>query len=399
MVPIQMYLYNQWHQGNLFYASNFGLGGDFFTDLSYYFSTNLLFIINVLIISFVKLFISLDTHQVMFWMNNALIVSIFRGRLRFIVHFICSIHFKNKILSIFTAFLFVISPLYFRFTAYWPFFSDVFIWLPLLLLAMEKSIQQRKSGLLILTITLVLINNFYFAYYFLIIASVYGLIRIMFRHPDDDSTRIRTLCTLLIPAVLALGNSLFIFFHSVQSFVNNRRVSFSGNVPTFEHLNINTNIFFDNYLIVILFLTIQSILTFKLYRHYYYRLFALMTVVLIIFTFIPLIDQIFNGFSAPQKRWHFILAFSSSLLIGLYVKYFRTVSVKSYITTSLIAQLIIYISAYCYHKFLPWLILVPVVSIIGLLILFLKERKVRIQLTYIYIISIVALSMMVSFVL
>lgn len=66
MVPIQMYLYNQWHQGNLFYASNFGLGGDFFTDLSYYFSTNLLFIINVLIISFVKLFISLDTHQVMF---------------------------------------------------------------------------------------------------------------------------------------------------------------------------------------------------------------------------------------------------------------------------------------------------------------------------------------------
>ena len=104
MVPIQMYLYNQWHQGNLFYASNFGLGGDFFTDLSYYFSTNLLFIINVLIISFVKLFISLDTHQVMFWMNNALIVSILRGRLRFIVHFICSIHFKNKILSIFTAF-------------------------------------------------------------------------------------------------------------------------------------------------------------------------------------------------------------------------------------------------------------------------------------------------------
>ena len=167
MVPIQMYLYNQWHQGNLFYASNFGLGGDFFTDLSYYFSTNLLFIINVLIISFVKLFISLDTHQVMFWMNNALIVSIFKGTIALYCTFLYAQYiFKNKILSIFTAFLFVISPLYFRFTAYWPFFSDVFIWLPLLLLAMEKSIQQRKSGLLILTITLVLINNFYFAYYF-----------------------------------------------------------------------------------------------------------------------------------------------------------------------------------------------------------------------------------------
>lgn len=83
--------------------------------------------------------------------------------------------------------------------------------------------------------------------------------------------------------------------------MNNRRVSFSGHVPLFEKLNINTNIFFDNYLIVILFITIQGILTFRLYRHFYYRLFAIITVILIIFTFISFIDQVFNGFSAPQK--------------------------------------------------------------------------------------------------
>ena len=29
MVPIQMYLFNQWSQGNIFYSTNFGLGGDF----------------------------------------------------------------------------------------------------------------------------------------------------------------------------------------------------------------------------------------------------------------------------------------------------------------------------------------------------------------------------------
>ena len=40
MIPIQMYLYHQWTQGNLFYSTYLGLGGDFFTDLSYYFSTN-----------------------------------------------------------------------------------------------------------------------------------------------------------------------------------------------------------------------------------------------------------------------------------------------------------------------------------------------------------------------
>ena len=179
--------------------------------------------------------------------------------------------------------------------------------------------------------------------------------------------------------------------------MNNRRVSFSGHVPLFEKLNINTNIFFDNYLIVILFITIQGILTFRLYRHFYYRLFAIITVILIILHLYLLLTKCLMVFSTT-KRWHFILAFSSSILVGLFIKYFRTVSIKSYILTSLISQFVIYVSAYCYHKYLPWLILVPIVSMIGLLILLLKERKVRIQLTYIYMISIIALSMMVSFV-
>ena len=71
---------------------------------------------------------------------------------------------------------------------------------------------------------------------------------------------------------------------------------FSGAVDTFEKLDINTNIFFDNYLIVLLFITIQALLSFKLYKHYYYRLFAILTFVFIIFSFIPFIDQVFNGF-------------------------------------------------------------------------------------------------------
>lgn len=152
-------------------------------------------------------------------------------------------------------------------------------------------------------------------------------------------------------------------------------VFLSGHVNTYDNLNVNTNIFFDNYLIVILFITIQGILCFKLYRHYYYRLFAILSLVFIIFTFFPFVDQIFNGFSAPQKRWHFILAFNTAILIGLFIKYFKTISIKSYVVTSLIAQSVIYISAYCYHNYLPWLILVPVVSIIGLLILLLNEKR------------------------
>ena len=76
MIPMQMYLYDKWSQGQWFYATDFGLGGDFFTDLSYYFSTNILFILNVIFIFLIKLAIDWDTQDIMFWMTNAIVLSI-----------------------------------------------------------------------------------------------------------------------------------------------------------------------------------------------------------------------------------------------------------------------------------------------------------------------------------
>ena len=152
-----------------------------FYGLKHYFSTNILFIINVLVILFLKLFISLDTHQIMFWMNNALIISVIKGAIAMYCTYLYGKHItKHKVLSIFIAFIFVVSPLYFRFSAYWPFFSDVFIWLPLFLYAIERVLQQRKQGLLIVTITLILVNNFYFAYYFLLLAQFIRLFELSF---------------------------------------------------------------------------------------------------------------------------------------------------------------------------------------------------------------------------
>ena len=399
MVPIQMYLFEKWSHGNLFYATDFGLGGDFFTDLSYYFSTNLLFILNVIIILILKTFINLHTQDLMFWMIDALIISIIKAAIALYCTYLYSKWIsKNTWLSLIMAFLFVMSPLYYRFTVYWPFFSNVFIWMPLLLLSIERVLQKRKFGLFIVTVTLLLINNFYFAYYLCLIGAGYILIRIIFRHPKDTISRGKALLLLVTSALLALGNSLFIFFHGAQSFLNNRRIPFSGDVPAFEKLDINTNVFFDNYLIVILFITIQALLSFNLYKHYYYRLFAILTFIFIICSFIPFVDQVFNGFSAPQKRWHFILAFNSAILIGLFLKYYRTLNLKTYIIPNLIAEIVIFSSAIVYHKFVAWLILVPLVSLIGLIILLVKDTSNRIKLNYIYGISIILLSIVVSIV-
>ncbi|MEC5379275.1 YfhO family protein, partial [Staphylococcus hominis] len=93
---------------------------------------------------------------------------------------------------------FVMSPLYYRFTVYWPFFSDVFVWMPLLLLSIERVLQKQKFGLFIVTVSLILINNFYFAYYLCLIGAGYILIRIIFRHPKDILSRSKAFLTLII---------------------------------------------------------------------------------------------------------------------------------------------------------------------------------------------------------
>ena len=51
-----------------------------------------------------------------------------------------------------------------------------------------------------------------------------------------------------------------------------------------------------------------------------------------------------------------------------------------------------------YHKFLAWFILVPIVSLIGLMILIIKDRTYRFKLDYLYSVSIILLSILVSIV-
>ena len=85
------------------------------------------------------------------------------------------------------------------------------------------------------------------------------------------------------------------------------------------------------------------------------------------------------------------------MLIGLYVKYFKTISIKSYLITSILAQSVVFISAIIYHTYVAWIILVPIVSVIGLCILIINDRTSRTKLTYLFIIAIAILNIMVSF--
>lgn len=397
MVPIQMYIYQKWSSGTFFYATDFGLGGDFFTDLSYYFTTNILFIINVIIVKLLHIMHLVEPNHLMFWFQNAIVISIIKCALILAATNYYASYLKlNAISKWVFATGFAFSPLYFRFTVYWPFFSDVFILLPLLWASIERYFKTGKVGLFILIVTLSFINNFYFAYYQLLMGLLYFILRLYIRHPDDLMSRKQTIFTLSIGAILGLGSSLLFFFHGARSFLNNERVPFDTAIPFIEKFNQNTNIIYDNYLIVILIISIQAILTFKLYRNMYFKLFAILSILTIISAYIPYVDSIFNGFSAPQKRWHYLLAFSTSGLIACYVQHFFKIHLRTYLSTSSFVLSLVIISAIMYEKFVIWIPWLFIVWFIGGITLYIKQQHYRHPMRLVYGSSIIILSILVS---
>src|SRR5699024_11435967 len=105
------------------------------------------------------------------------------------------------------------------------------------------------------------------------------------------------------------GCIIMIFFHSARGFIVNNRATYQGEILLLSDFTKHDNIFYDNYLIVVLFLTIQALLTFKLYKNYFYRMFSVFTILFIIASFILFIYSVFIGFLYLQKRLHYLLSF------------------------------------------------------------------------------------------
>ncbi|GGA96783.1 hypothetical protein ERX37_03665 [Macrococcus hajekii] len=375
MLPFQLFLYDKWSHGQFFYDMNFGLGGDYYTDLAYYYSTSVVFYVNMVVIWWLDLLFHFKTDSIQFWAVNAFYVSVVKSAVAMYFTYLYLRYLKvSRMPAMLGAFLFLTSAIYFRFTLYWSFFSDVFIFLPLLLLGIEKYIQDKKKIWFIAAVTLSLINNFYFAYYQMLFGVIYFVLRMAFRSEDDRATRKDQWIAFLTMTLLGTGMSLFSFFYGVKGFLQNDRAPYEDGMKLFNNFDQHANIFYDNYLIIVLYITLQALFTFKFYRHYFYRFFALMTIALLYLSFMPFIDSVFNGFSAPQKRWHYLLTFFSSGLIAMYIAKFRQISVQNYLY-SLIPGFIIIILSYIYiDKKVEWVWYLPVIAGIGLIVLLTRNK-------------------------
>ncbi|GGA96787.1 hypothetical protein ERX37_03670 [Macrococcus hajekii] len=368
MIPFQLYLYEQFSKFNFFYDMGFGIGGDFFRSLAYYYSTSPIAYLNFGVIYILDLFLPLNTGSPDFWFVNQFMVSFFKlAAIIYITYRLFRLLGINRYASMASAFLYGYSTVYFFFTFTWSFFSDVMFYLPLTIYGMERFFSERKIGIFIVGIALTLHSNFYFSYYQFIFVLFYFSYRTLY-HKKSDVVRWQTkVAVIIIASFIGLAISAVGFSTGVTSYLLNDRTLPPIKLKPFIDFIIHYNLFYDGYYAVIPFLTVMALSTFRLYRNYTFRLFAVITWLFMAGSLSPLFDSFFNGFSIDQRRWVYMLVFSSAGVIAVYLQHLKSLTLKE-VTVSLIPVTIIYsLSIIGAGKSLVWLLFIPVIVIIIML--------------------------------
>ncbi|TDL98332.1 hypothetical protein ERX27_04120 [Macrococcus brunensis] len=370
MIPFQVYLYEHFKESRTFYDVSFGLGGDYFTSLSYYYATSLVSYVTFILLAIYQLFNHADVITQMIHMQY--VTAILKCSFVFIAMYYAAkeIGLKSKS-AILAAILYSWSTIFYYFTYTWSFFSDVMIYLPLSILGLERLLRRNKPFIFIISIAVTVFSNFYLAYYEMIAVGIYFLFRIIRRHPDDQLTRQQAVLKTIVAAVLGFMVGNIGFISGVTSFFNNDRTLEKLHVPLLIEWSSNNNIFYGGFHLVVIFVAVIALFTFKLYRHYYYKLFAVATWILMLGSLTPYVGSMFNGFSMPQRRWVYILAFSTAILSALFIQHLAEISTRELLLAAVPVILVVFVSALVLMQFHYWILYIPLILL--MMVLYLKE--------------------------
>lgn len=326
MIPFKTFIYENYKQGNFFYSWQFGLGGGFYSQLAYYFSTSIVFLVTAGAVFFMESVHLISPPDLRFWMNATIIVSILR--LSFILT-AATVAYRYMNIHTMTAFtgaaVYGLSVMYFRHVIFWEFFADAMLWIPLLVLGVEKIIREEKPFWFILTVSLMLISNFYFAYINLIFLMIFILFRWMIRLTEDELHKWKQLKLFFISGLISFCISAVSFIPAIYGYINNHRPSYQKEVPLFD---VSDNILFSSRYIILPAIFILLLLTVSLYRHHVFKLFAYLSLLFIVLHFSPLAGSAFNGFSAPQYRWEYLLSFTAGGMVAAGLHHLKEVNVR-----------------------------------------------------------------------
>ncbi|MGG3665222.1 YfhO family protein [Bacillus gobiensis] len=349
IVTFKKLLYEEFTQGNFFYSYSFGMGGGIFSQLGYYFTTSMFFILTVAVVFLLQSLSIIGQPDALFWAQSAVFISI--GKLAFIIMTAWFAFYqlvKNKLAAFTGACIYGLSVIYFRHTGFWEFFTDAFLWVPLLVLGAERVIRERKPALLIVACSLTLINNFYFAYINLIFLFIYAVFRYVIKIDENEATLWEQLKLYTVSVILSFGISAFSFVTSVYGFLHNLRPAYDQKINWFA---LSDDILFSSRTIVLPAVFVLFLFIFSFYKNRTYLLFVSISGLLTFLHFSPMAASTFNGLSAPQYRFEYLLSFTIGGAVAAGMTMLSKVGKKSVLVAASIGLFIYLIARWIYILF------------------------------------------------
>lgn len=333
MVTFKKLLYDQYSSGNFFYSSQFGLGGGTYSQLAFYFSTSFMFIVTSVIVFLLQSVQLIGAADTLFWANAAVFISISRTAIIIFITATVFHYMKTDWLPAFIgASIYALSAIYFRHVTYWEFFADAMLWIPLLVFAVEKIIREARGGWFIAAVAIVLFNNFYFAYVNLILINIYIVFRWFIPLVENETSKWKQCKIYIGSSILGFGISAISFVPAVYGYLNNHRPPYDKYIPLFQW----DNMLFNSRYVLIPALFLVFLFFLALYKHRTFQLFASMSILFIFLHFSPHVASAFNGFSAPQYRWEYMLYFTISGAVAVGLHHIDKISNRQLVVSSLL---------------------------------------------------------------
>lgn len=328
LIPAMTLLENALNDGNLFWSWNYGLGGDLYSQFSYYYTTSPLFYVLYALKRLCGV-AGADFATAEQW---RLAFSVIKLTLCMGLMYALLKHEKHRtLLALCAAVVYGLSPWFLDNSFAFDFMTDAAVWPPLIVLAYERYRERGTWVLLLVSCALCLCNSFYFGFINTVFLIVFGLVFSWEGAPAGQarSTRVSRFKTsarrfgkLGLIYLGALGVSAIGFIPGVLAFLGADRtqvaatfalapsLSFLSIVP--EALFAKGGSYFANEVQTFAFPIAVAFACCIDYRRASSdtRRKSLLAAVLLLAWLIPVASSLMNGLSYPSNRWCYLVCFA-----------------------------------------------------------------------------------------
>lgn len=316
---------------------NIGAGMDMFSNYAYYITGD--------IFSYTSIFLPASKMPLLY--SALYFVRLYFAGLAFILY--CRHKKYNSFSSIIGAIMYSFCTFALLGVFKHPYFANAMIIFPMVILALERLIDDNKPILYSIMIAIMFIMSFYFAYMLTIIIALYGIIYVIYKYKNEKIKKIiTTFLKILLYSVIGVLISSAVLLPVINAFLNTERTTIQHIYPYYiahyrNMINDLINIKGHGYW---LYWGVQSIIFLTLPKFYRNKnkefSYKLLLPILLLPILISKIGSMFCGFAFPNNRWSFIFPFifafmtSSVLNDGNFDK-------KDYINTSIFIMIFLFL--------------------------------------------------------